>query len=152
MCVDPPSNSQAGDLRGWTRSKENGEMDYLNIAKAHLDRATNIIDLVENMDPLVATGLSIASALIALVERRPIEAELCESKPRFVQVGSDDDCFDRIPVDNIALIEKHTVDGVLKINVFINSGRTYQIEGQDATAFLLWHEQHADVVRLDGTD
>jgi len=122
-------------------------MDYLNIAKAHLDRATNIIDLVENMDPLVATGLSIAAALIALVEQRPIEAELCESKPRFVQVG--DRRFNLDAITQIETFNTSLEGGGRGITIYLESGPAAQLRGEDMACFLLWHEQHADVVRLD---
>jgi len=130
-------------------SKENGEMEDL-IEHAHglLRRAEDIIDQTENMDPLVSAACSIAAALIALAERRPIEAELCESKPRFVPVG------DSLPFDvnRIKGFEKRVQDGHLRLSIGITDAPDVLLLDDDALTFLSWFDQAADVVRLDGAD
>jgi len=108
-------------------------MDYLNIAKAHIDRATDIVDLVENMDPLVSTGLSIASALIALAERRP-------EKSCFVQVGNI-----TIRIDDIVQINRTST----MVEVYYFGGDSATFYGKNADAFEAWWSANADVVRLD---
>lgn len=81
--------------------------------------------------PDQAIQVAQAAALIAIAERQP----------RFVQVGRH-----RINVDAITDIEE-----VCDTTIIVYTGHVgaVELQGPDKTAFLLWHEQHADVERLD---
>jgi hypothetical protein len=77
---------------------------------------------------------AIAAALIAAVER----------KPQFVQVSRYRFRPDRIE----ATYPNH--DGALSI--FLMSGQSMELSPLESTAFLLWQEQNANIIRLDAGD
>jgi len=70
-----------------------------------------------------------------------------QRKPRFVQVGDR-----RFNADAITQIETFNtgLDGSGRgITIYLKSGPAAQLRGENMARFLLWHEQVADVVRLD---
>jgi prepilin-type processing-associated H-X9-DG protein len=98
--------------------------------------ARNSFNADDYRDAITNAMPAIAAALIALVEQ-------AERKPQFVQIS-----HHRIDVARIVDIE----DFGEGINVWMTDGHVAQLHGPDKAAFLLWHEQHADVVRLDAGD
>jgi hypothetical protein len=103
-------------------------------------------DYVENITARTHPGctgrdtgalLAIAAALIAATEA-------LQRKPEFVQVGEV-----RINTQAIFRVSHYTDEDGIVATVMTEGGAAYSFEGPEATAFLLWHEQHANVTRLE---
>jgi len=114
----------------------------------YLEMARSAIKSIKTTtDPGAIAALASAAALIALAERRPIEAELCESKPRFVQVAG---CtFDPSRIESVT---DSSDKCITLVTVHMRCGDAFYLEKENATAFLRWWSANADVVRLDVAD
>lgn len=115
-------------------------MNYLKEAMSHLEDVGNLAceEIYEAFGPIMAAQAQ-AAALIAIAEAQ---------HPQFVQIGDE-----RINADRIVRIEMYSTGSgptfSRGINIWLDGAPCVQLKGAEMGVFLLWHDQQAQIERLE---